>query len=170
MGDLLFQKTIQAESIMTSGLGATGAILDLSAEGRQVLTLPLDSSGEVAVVIRCGRILESLASAARLFLVLSMFTDATDEPYVFKAQCEAKQPGDEGDAPVWNASESTLSASFPSTVDELVHAEIEIATGDARDNLQQGFDLDILLRLLPDAERPAAFLSLRHAEVRQELP
>lgn len=170
MASLLWQKTIFPEAILTSGMSASGAVPAFSTQGRPVIKVPLDDAGDVWVVLRCGRIIEPYAGTASLLVHLSFFTGYTNGPYEFRTRCSAKAPPDDGDALAWNAVEASVSGSFPATSDELVHAEITVPTGDARDNLVQGDEFDILLRLLPDGARPAGFLYLREVEVRQELP
>jgi len=171
MTALLWQKTIFPESVMTSGLGATGAQPGFSAEGRPVVKLPLDDEGEVSVVVRCGRILEPLASIAPLRLLLAFFADCQGGSFAVKVQCDASNAGDDGDGANWNATETSIGGAFPVTQGELVCAAAEIPAGDARDTLDDGDDLDILLRLLPDAGHAAdTTLYLRSIEVRQELP
>ncbi len=165
----LWQLTVLPEAMMTSGVGAVGAVPAYTTQDRPAIKMPLDASGEVAIVVRCGRILESLASAAPLTVLLSFFTPDTGSSYDIRLQCAARQPGDDGDAAAWNGVESQITGSFPAA-GELVHAETAIAAGDARDNLDTDQELEVLVRLLPDGARPADFLWLLAVEVRQELP
>lgn len=171
MGVLLWQKTVLPESIITSGLSASGAALGLSAQGRPAIVVPLDAAGDVTVVVRCGRILEPLASSAPLFVMLSLFTAYTDADYTFKVQCSARRPGDDADPPSWNQAGTAQVRYFPSTPGELVHAELNnVAPGYPRDDLQPDDELDILLRLPPVGGPAESVLYLCLVEVRQELP